>query len=227
MERLEKILEQRKMQGKTWDQLASNLPIKGNALRTAFTRKSVSDVYLKEIEQVLGLSETVNELAEPEVLYNTNGNSFVELPDGSYLITVPLIPVSAHASYVESLEEATVLKDFEKITFRVDHFGKGNYMGFVINGDSMNGGNIDDVKNGAAVLARELGRQHWRDGFNKTDHGWIIIHKDAAFHKDITSLDKETGEIVCASRNDSPEYPDFSISLNDVHQILKVIKRQQ
>lgn len=55
MGRLENILKERRLQGVTWDELAEELPIKGNALRTAFTRKSVSDAYLEVIEKKLGI----------------------------------------------------------------------------------------------------------------------------------------------------------------------------
>src|SRR5690606_37251127 len=111
------------------------------------------------------------------------------------------------------------------MTFNVDRIGRGNYKAFIVKGDSMNGGKINDTPDGAKVLGRELGRHHWKDGFGDTQYGYIILCKKNIFHKDITNYNNETGEITCHSRNSSPEYSDFNISLNDCYQIFKVIKR--
>lgn len=170
------------------------------------------------------LKTTVHE-SKQAYITNKNGNVFKQLPDGSFDVEVPVIPFRAHASYIESLETATVQEDFETTVFKVDQVGLGNYRAFVVRGDSMNGGGIDDTKDGATVLGRELGKHHWRDGFHPTLYGWVILCKQNIFHKDITAFDPETGKITCHSRNTSPEFSDFEISLNDVYQIFKVIKR--
>lgn len=156
---------------------------------------------------------------------NKNGNKFTELPDGSLMIQVPLVPFNAYASFLEVYEdEYQVNEKFETTYFTVDKIGKGNYIAFTVKNDSMNGGMLDDTPSGAQVLARELGKQHWRDGFNSTQYGWIIICETGIFHKDIKGPD-ENGNIICISRNKSPEFPEFPLSLNDVHSIYKVIKR--
>ncbi|WP_262711125.1 XRE family transcriptional regulator [Flavicella sediminum] len=156
---------------------------------------------------------------------NSNGNKFVEKEDGTFNLTVDLMPFEAYASYTEAMENAIPISDFEEVTFNVDQFGLGNYKAFKVKGDSMNGGMINDTPDNTLVLTRELGRQHWIDGFNKTDYGWIILSKHNIFHKDITGLNKENGTITCHSRNQSPEYSDFELKLNDIYQIFKVIKR--
>lgn len=156
---------------------------------------------------------------------NKNGNIFKELPDGSYDVQVPIIPFSAYASYLESVETGTVNEDFETTVFKVDRVGRGNYKAFVVRGDSMDGGHIHDTEDGSTVLGRELGRHHWKDGFKPNKYGWIILCRQNIFHKDITGFDPETGNITCHSRNTSPEYADFELNLNEVYQIFKVIKR--
>lgn len=88
----------------------------------------------------------------------------------------------------------------------------------------MNGGGIDDTPDKAKVLGRELQKHHWKDGFNHTKYGWIILCKQNIFHKDITDMDAQ-GNITLHSRNPSPEYSDFQLNLNNVYQIFKVIKR--
>lgn len=185
------------------------------------SENTTGDGYLLKEDQVSYFNATPNLRLE-----NKNGNSFEELNDGSYVITVDEIPFEAHASYLESLENPTYEGiEFPQVSFHVDKFGKGNYKAFKIKGDSMNGGMLDDTPDGASVLARELGRDHWQDGFNKTQYGWIIMCDCNIFHKDIVNLDLEKGTITCHSRNTSPEYSDFELELNTLKKIFKVVKR--
>ncbi len=162
---------------------------------------------------------------EPEIMTNSNGNKFVEKEDGSFNVTVKMMPFEAYASHLETLNDANVVHEWEEVTFDVSQYGRGNYMAFRTKGDSMNGGKLNDTPDGSLVLGRELGNHHWQDGFRATDYGWIILSKENIFHKDIVNFDKETGNITCHSRNPSPEYSDFQLNLNDVYQIFKVIKR--
>lgn len=159
-----------------------------------------------------------------EIIYNTNGNGFKEMPDGSFNIKVKTLNHSAFASYIETLENGTVFDDFDESTFNVDKYGKGNYMAFRVKGDSMNGGSIDDTPDGAFVLGREIGKHLWQNGFHKTQYGFVILSKQGVFHKDIS--DFKDGLINCTSRNKSIEYAQgFSLHLDEVYQIFHVIKR--
>ena len=200
---------------------------KGEAFRMSVVRKSLSELEKSKLSELF--ENTQNQtILEPEQVYffeNKNGNQFYEKASGSIYVKVPLLPFEAFASYAETLEVGKPIKDLEIEEFAVDQYGKGNYMAFKVRGDSMNGGSIEDTPDGAKVLARELGRQHWKDGFNDTEYGWIILCKENIFHKDIVAYDAETGDITLHSRNKSPEYSDFTINLNDCYQIFKVIKR--
>ncbi|WP_448607187.1 hypothetical protein [Paenimyroides ceti] len=167
--------------------------------------------------------EIINGVNKPNTL--KNGLTYHPLNDGTFDVEVKVLPFKAYASYLDSFSKGVIYDEMETAVFNVDHQGQGNYMAFIIKGDSMNGGKLNDTPDGAKVLGRELGRQHWRDGFYECDYGWIILSKQNIFHKDIVGFDKETGEITCHSRNESPEYCDFKLSLNDVNQIFKVIKR--
>ncbi|WP_167596581.1 helix-turn-helix domain-containing protein [Leeuwenhoekiella sp. ZYFB001] len=193
-------------------------------------RKKTIDLLLSYFEKdsnADNYSVSDNNSSLYDQLVNSNGNKFFEKPDGSFDIEVNLIPFDAYASYLESLEEASVHEDFEKVVFNVDRYGRGNYKAFKIKGESMNSGMIDDVPDGALVLAREIGRHHWKDGFHDAKHGFIILCKDSIYHKDIVDFNKESGDIVCESRNNNREFvKQFSINLNEVYQIFRIIKRQ-
>lgn len=237
----ERILLAKKKKGYSWDKLSEGLPITGEALRIAFKRGSVDDFYLDHLKKVLEI-ESENKLfkQEEETLSNTsniavneplgyiknkNGLIYEELPDGRFWVEVPHVPYNAYASFIEVYgDEYAVKEHFGTKFYTVDHPGKGNYLSFRTRNDSMNGGGIFDTPSGADVLARELQKHHWKDGFRDSDYGWIIISHDGMFHKDIEGPD-EQGYITCKSRNKSPEFSDFKMRLNDIHTIWKVTKR--
>jgi len=160
---------------------------------------------------------------EPEILHNSNGNKYLVYPDGTIRIEVIKVPFNAYASYVECYHDEVVMKEeFSTMTFKVDHIGRGNYIGFESIGDSMwnNGG--FDTPSGADMLGREVGKHLWLNGFHKTRYGFVIISKKGIWHKDITEL-KENGKITLSSRN--PQSKPFDCSLNDILQIFHIIKR--
>ncbi|MDR0228921.1 MAG: helix-turn-helix transcriptional regulator [Flavobacteriaceae bacterium] len=162
--------------------------------------------------------------ANPEMMYNSHGNKFTFYPDGRIYIEVLKIPFSAHASYVTRYNDDVVLRsEFDSIQFRVDKFGLGHYMAFDVVGDSMNGGSIDDTPNGAEVLGREVNKHLWNGGFHNTRYGFIVITKEATFHKDITAYNVEDGLLTLSSRNSA--HPSFVYPVDDVYQIFHVIKR--
>lgn len=55
MDRLDRVLKARKLNGMTWEELAEGLPISGQGVRVAFTRKKLHEDYLEAIENKLGL----------------------------------------------------------------------------------------------------------------------------------------------------------------------------
>lgn len=161
---------------------------------------------------------------EAEVFYNEKtGNKYLIYPDGTIRIEVIKIPFLAYASYIECFDDEVKLSnEFSTITFKVDHVGRGKYLGFESKGNSMwnNGGY--DTPSGADILGREVGRHLWLTGFHKSKYGFILITKAAIYHKDIEKLDND-GNLILASRN--PNDKSFKYPINDVYEIYHVVKR--
>lgn len=61
MSRITEILKAKKLKGVDWDELAKVLPISSGGLRAAFSRGSVNDAYLCELEKVLGINQPVED----------------------------------------------------------------------------------------------------------------------------------------------------------------------
>jgi DNA-binding XRE family transcriptional regulator len=211
----------------------------GKSKRTVITWEKSEELSQSQVNQVNSIFLESEEISQykinsndlivnesSEIFKTKAGSVYTENADGSYTITVPLVPFDAYASYVNTYnDEVVLLKDWEKVSFNVDKIGLGKYLGFKTKGDSMNGGSLYDTPDKTLLLAREIGRQHWVDGFRYSDYGFILITKNNMMHKDIIGMDKEKGTVICHSRNKSPEYSDFDLNLNDVYQIFRVIKR--
>ena len=232
----DQINRKRKELGLTQKQLAEKIGVSYQTIQNWESGKNIPKSKYQILEkELLNIRHSVIDHQKSNIeteqteqyITNSNGNKYKELSDGTYLIEVKVVPFEAFARYASefSPNEAELFGEWENVTFIVDRIGLGNYLGFRVKGDSMDGGLLNDTPDKAIVLARELGRQHWNDGFSPTKYGWIIVTKDNILFKDIIGFDKVNGTIKCHSRNQSPEYSDFDYPLNDVRQIFKVIKR--
>lgn len=173
----------------------------------------------------------VNEMQE--TFKTKSGNIIDELPNGKFLLTVPLLPHKAHATYISEFHDAEYISDLTKVSFIVDRVPRGHYMAFEIINDSMNDATLDRpasreaILDGDIVLGRELGKQHWKSKLNINGYPyWIIVHKNTIVCKEIINHDVDNGIITCHSLNGSPEFQDFDLKLDDCHQLFNIIKKQ-
>ncbi|WP_286419124.1 helix-turn-helix domain-containing protein [Myroides odoratimimus] len=175
-------------------------------------------------ENSIYVDEYYNNEDNVEIFTNSNGNKFYLYPNGRIEIEVDKIPFKAYASYIECYQdEVKVMNNvFESIRFKADHIARGNYKCFISEGDSMNGGMLDDTPGGSEILAREVGRQLW-DNLHNTKYGLIFVTKTGIMHKDFGGYNEATGMFTLTSRNKS--HKPFEYPANDVYQIFNVIKR--
>lgn len=191
----------------------------------------IESVFLKYEKNSHSQNIVVNE--KSEVYKTKSGNIIDELPNGKYLLTVPLLPYKAHATYISEFQDAEYISNLTRVSFIVDRVPKGAYMAFEIMNDSMNDATLEHeasrsaILNGDIVLGRELGKQHWKSKLNTNGYPfWIIIHKDTIVCKEIIKHDVEKGIITCHSLNNSPEFQDFDLNLDDCYQLFNIIKKQ-
>lgn len=160
-------------------------------------------------------------------LTTKSGTKYYQMENGKFRMRVPFIPLKAYAKYVDELRDAEFFGgEFEEFDFIVDKIGHGRYFAFEIKGDSMDDDTKRSLSNGDIVLARELGKEYWREKLRTIDFpNWIIILDNTILCKQIIDHDVENCKITCHSLNPSPEYADFQLSLNDVHQLCNVVQR--
>jgi len=225
--------KRRKELGMTQEQLAKELGVNRRRIINYENGEVIPESKEKLLHIILAANvkkfseiDSLEVKESQELISNKNGNIFFE-KNGNIYIEAKLVTVKAFGSYLSDNQDPEFLENLETRIFKADHVGKGNYICFEVQGDSMNGGGINDAPEGAELLCRELGRQHWKDGFRDSQYGWVIVHKETVLFKDIKSFNNETGDMVLSSRSGLPNHGDFTISMNDVMQIWKVIKRTQ
>lgn len=172
-------------------------------------------------------TENAEDSNQPEEIFNKNGNSFVEISEGVYMMKIPLMEVAAQAGFADNyqdIEFISNINDFHTIITKEIH--KGKYVAFRVQNESMNNGKSNAILSGDIVTGRELQQIHWRDKlrYRKFPY-WIIATKDSSMPllKEIINHDVEKGIITCHSLNESPEYSDFELSLNNVTALFYVV----
>jgi transcriptional regulator with XRE-family HTH domain len=156
---------------------------------------------------------------------NHNGGIFYrDKNSGKLYLSVPHVPYAARGEFpnlADSLEPTT---EWGRETYEVDKKVNGRYFSFDVRGDSMDNGMRKSLQDGDKVLVRELELDNWRT-LRAGDHRfWVLVFDSSVLIKEISSFDGDTGTIICHSLNPSPEYHDFTLSLDNVRYLYYVIK---
>lgn len=182
------------------------------------------EMFKANIDQPLSLVSD----KDPTYHKKNNGNSYKQISDDMYKISVPLVPVHAYARYLTDFQETIVDTEFESVEFIVDRIGRGKYVAFQVKGYSMDDNSRISIPDKSLVLARCLKKDLWKTGLHiKKYPFWIIVHNSSILCKQIIHHDVEKGIITCHSLNPSPEFQDFDIDLNEVKGLFNIIKVQR
>lgn len=169
--------------------------------------------------------------SDSEELENSFGNKFVKLPNGQYLMYMPLFEWDVAASLLDNNGD-TRHPDYDGVEQHVtivDNPLKGKYSAFRVKGNSMEG--IEPgrfIPDGSIVWGRELQQIHWRDHLRISKHKlWIVGSTEFGRPtlKEITEHRVDTATIVVDSWNPSAEFAhNVPISLNTVRMLYYVMK---
>lgn len=161
-------------------------------------------------------------------LETKSGMKYYELGESQYKMRVPFVPFNAYARYICDTSSPIEQErdEWDEIDFIVDKIGHGNYMAFEIKGDSMDDDSKRSFSHGDKVLVRELDRVHWKDGIRINQYPfWVIVLGNTILCKQIIAHDTEQNLITCHSLNPSPEYQDFTVSLDDTYRLFNVVQK--
>lgn len=184
----------------------------------------------KEVDTIDEIG-SVDDVVKSETIENSFGNKFEKLPNGQYLMYMPLFEWDVAASLLDN-EGDTRHPDYAELEQHitvVDKPLKGKYSAFRIKGGSMEGTDVRRfVPDGSIVWGRELQPIHWKDKFRYNKYPlWIIASTDFGRPtlKEIVNHDTSKAIITVDSWNPSLEYAhNVEISLNTVKMIYYVMK---
>lgn len=157
---------------------------------------------------------------------NKNGNQFIELPNGQFYMLMPLAEFKIQAGFLSNYQDVDFLMDLSQHGILVDKPVQGRYVAFRVNGDSMDDGSSNAITRNSIVSTRELQRHLWEGKLRFKDFPYWVIYTTQSkmpLLKEITEHNVEEGYIVCHSLNDSPEFSDFKLHMNDVQALFYVI----
>lgn len=159
-----------------------------------------------------------------------SGNQFVELSEGQFLMSAPVVTIRARAGFVGGgYGDPEFIDSLPVQSIVVDQVHHGRYLWFVIDGDSMNDGKVEHaIPDKTKVLAREIKLELWRSKFHYNEYpAFVIVHKtDGILCKEIIDHDVKGGSITCHSLNPNKHmYPDFILKLDDCVAIYNVVRR--
>lgn len=154
-------------------------------------------------------------------------HSITKLEPGKYLVEVPLVIVREQGEYSQKYNDETFMGTLPHIGFVIDQVSVTRYMAFEIANNSMYNGTAESIPAKTIVLGKQTSKTEMVRKVKTDPHRyWMILHRNAMMCKQITKYDKTTKGLTCHSLNDSPEYSDFEIHLEDVKQFFMIIKKQ-
>lgn len=183
-----------------------------------------SKKYNGDIEKIAVIDPYSSE--EENISENKNGNSFTQLPNGQLLMSMPLIEVEAQAGFLDNYSNVDYLNETAQHSIIVDKEFRGRYVAFRVKGDSMDDDSKNAIANNYIVATRELSRDHWMSKIRYNDFPyWVVYTSESKYPllKEIVNHDVENGNITFHSLNDSPEYCDFTLNIDEINALFYVI----
>jgi len=175
--------------------------------------------YLKNVKQ-----EEVVKFSDD--FENKNGNKFIELPNGQFYMLMPLAEFNIQAGFLSNYQDADFLMDLSQHGILVDKPVHGRYVAFRVNGDSMDDGSNRAITRNSIVSTRELQRHLWNGKLRYRDFPYWVIYTTQSkmpLLKEIIEHNTAEGYITCHSLNDSPEFTDFRLNMDDIQALFYVI----
>lgn len=188
--------------------------------------------YAVDIEHIIPRLNVISpqpiKSTEDETFNNKNGNQFLELPNGQFYMLMPLAEFKIQAGLLSHYQDADFLMELGQHGILVDKAVQGRYVAFRVSGDSMDDGSSEAIPRNSIVATRELQRHLWTSKLRYKDFPYWVIYSTQSkmpLLKEITEHNVEEGYIVCHSLNDSPEFQDFKLNMNDVQALFYVIEK--
>ncbi len=196
----------------------ANIPIKNLTKIAQYFEVSLSELYRLE-------------LAENGGGYGLDGNQFYgnnefrPLGEGKYLVTAPFLSTVQQKTYADRFSDDDFMLKCPRTSFMLEEGRAKTYVAFEMDSRAMenglaNGIPIHSVVLGELVPKKNVGRFLDKGGI------FIMVYAEGVLCKEVVGWDERTGTLTCHSFNDSPEYADFTLALEEVSQIFALCRKE-
>ncbi|GAB3882843.1 S24 family peptidase [Spirosoma agri] len=189
------------------------VPRTGNAVRDYITRVGNEAIPVDLVD-------------ETEITKNQSDNEYRDLDNGMVLMSMPLVPEYAYASYARGWKDPEYVVELPRYNIVLPKNEKGRFRAFEVWGDSMDDRSRDAICHGDIAIGRFVEPDLWRHKlFINGGTDYVIVTHDGLIIKRVIKHDIQEGIITCASVNpDKNEYPDFQVSLSEVYELYYIRK---
>lgn len=177
--------------------------------------------------------DTVEDLPTIEELQDVGqskrSNHFLELSDGTLIVSIPLVEAPDLAGYPSEWNDAEYLNTLPRHSIVVDKNDIGVYRAFRVRGESMNDGTSRSIMPGDIVTGRRIEKHLWTSKLHlRKFKFYLIVQEDGIMVKVIVNHDVENGILHCRSLNpDGDLYPDFHLSLDTVIELYNIVSLER
>ena len=204
----------------TYEKKNANIPSKRLAKIASYFELSVIELQIREVNE----EELTYGNQKP---FDHYGSRCYPLDFGKTFMLVRLLLAETQEEYAKGRKSTEEPKDAMKTGFVVETLHDSAHLAFEIAGDYMNDGTIHSIPNKAIVL----GVEHTMNELIKNpelflDQTMVLVLQDRITCKKVVAVDVDKKEITCSNLNTSPEFNDFKLSLGEIFQLFKVIKKQ-
>lgn len=169
-----------------------------------------------------------DDLEYAPVIDGAEGVTFQQLPDGTYLMSMPLVDQYAIAGYLSGYADTEFLEELPRHTINVEKRYTGIYRSFRVRGDSMDNDSNQSIPSGSIVAGRKVEREYYthnRLHLRKWQY-FVIVHNEGIVTKEIVDHDVDFGKLYVRSLNPDKEmYPDYVIRMDSVLEIYNIVSK--
>ncbi|MCL6266741.1 helix-turn-helix domain-containing protein [Flagellimonas myxillae] len=158
--------------------------------------------------------------------YAKHGSVFYPLDQGKLLAMSPLVLMEQQKEYITRVKAGVFSQNAFQTGFVLDSMDDELHMAFEVTGDSMNDGTINSIPNKAIVLGVEMDITDFAKKEGLLNKSYVLVCKDRIICKLIIGYSEKGNAVQCGNLNQSPEYQDFELPLEDILQIFKIARRQ-
>ncbi len=198
----------------------ANIPRKNLTKIAQYFDVSIAELYSHESVNETGAAyDTTSKLEK--------GHTIIKLAPGKYLVSVPLVMTEQYGIFSKQYAKKGFVHALPRISFVVDRVSVSHYMAFEVSNNSMDNGSLKSIPFKSIVLGKLILLDKLQGHIQSNpDCASILVYKGNVMCKVIGDYDKRNKTVICKSLNDSPEYSNFRVKIEEIEQFYTILGKQ-